>query len=224
MFDIIISSVAVVIFTPILLPIMLALRLTGEGEVFYRQTRVGRNGRCFELLKLATMLRASPTIGAGEITLKNDPRILPFGRFLRKAKLNELPQILNVLKGDMSLVGPRPMVPSTFALYPEHAKPVIYAVRPGLTGIGSIVFRDEERYLSRLDDVRTVYREIIIPYKADLECWFVAHSSLSLYFKIITVTAWVLMFPNSSLVSAAFKGLPDAPDTLKKRARIDLPC
>ena len=93
------------------------------------------------------MLKNSPSIGAGEITLKNDPRVLPFGRFLRKTKINELPQLFNILLGHISLVGPRPMVPNTFLKYSPKAQSELQKVRPGLTGIGSIIFRDEEKFL-----------------------------------------------------------------------------
>ena len=103
-FDILLSSIAFIVLVPILLPVCLLLRFTGEGEIFYAQPRVGLNGRGFKLLKFATMLKNSPQIGAGAITVTNDPRVLPVGRFLRKTKINELPQILNILRGDMSLV------------------------------------------------------------------------------------------------------------------------
>lgn len=214
--DIVFSCAAIVIALPILIPLAVALRLTGEGEVFYRQIRVGKNGKQFGLLKFATMLKDSPNIGAGEVTLRNDPRILPLGQFLRKTKLNELPQLINILWGDMSFVGPRPMVPSTFANYPEASKDIICGVSPGLTGIGSIVFRDEEQYLNRFEDSITFYREVIIPYKAELECWYVAHRSLGLYFKIIFLTAYVVVFPGSSVIAKVLPGLPTAPDELQE--------
>lgn len=209
--DILFSGIAILLFSPILVPVALILRFTGEGEVFYRQLRVGRYGQHFGLLKFATMLKNSPSIGAGEITVRNDPRILPVGHFLRKTKLNELPQLLNVFVGEMSLVGPRPMVPNTFADYPQEKKATICSVRPGLSGIGSIVFRDEEKYLDRMADPRSFYREEIIPYKAELECWFVNNQSLLLYFRIILITLWVVLFPKSRIVNTMFKDLPRAP-------------
>ena len=147
--DLSLSLAAALVFLPVGLVIAAVLCLTGEGEVFYRQERVGRDGKSFGLLKFATMLKRSPSIGTGTITLKNDPRVLPFGRFLRKTKLNEVPQVLNVLKGDMSLVGPRPLTPQTFAFYSPEVQREIVRVRPGLTGVGSIVFRDEESILGR---------------------------------------------------------------------------
>ena len=212
--DVILSFFALAVLAPFLLPVIVILRLTGEGEVFYVQERAGRGGNSFGLYKFATMLKNSPNIGAGEITVQEDPRVLPFGKFLRKTKLNELPQLWNIFIGDMSVVGPRPMVLNTYAHYPEEARQKLNTIRPGLTGIGSIVFRDEERYLAGRDEPMEFYREHIIPYKSDLELWFVENSTLWSYIKIIFVTAWVLVFPSSNIVDKAFDGIPSLPDSL----------
>jgi lipopolysaccharide/colanic/teichoic acid biosynthesis glycosyltransferase len=214
-FDIIFSFMALVVLAPFLLPVIVILRLTGEGEVFYIQQRAGYKGSEFGLLKFATMLKDSPRIGSGEITVKGDPRVLPFGKLLRKTKLNELPQLWNILIGDMSVVGPRPMVPNTYSHYPSGARKKLNTIRPGLTGIGSIVFRDEERYLAGRNQPMEFYREHIIPYKSDLEVWFVDNNSIWLYFKAILVTAWVVLFPASTIVGKIFKGIPQLPDGLK---------
>ena len=212
--DVVLSFLALVILAPVLLPVIVILRLTGEGEVFYIQERAGRGGNSFGLYKFATMLKNSPNIGAGEITVRGDPRVLPFGQFLRKTKLNELPQLWNIFIGDMSVVGPRPMVLNTYAHYPAEARQKLNTIRPGLTGIGSIVFRDEERYLADRDEPMEFYREHIIPYKSDLELWFVENNTLWLYIKIIFVTAWVVVFPSSNTVDKAFDGIPSLPDSL----------
>ena len=212
--DVCLSFLALVMLAPFLLPVVVILRFTGEGEVFYIQERAGRGGNSFGLYKFATMLKNSPNIGAGEITVRGDPRVLPFGRFLRKTKLNELPQLWNIFIGDMSVVGPRPMVPKTYAHYPEEARQKLNTIRPGLTGIGSIVFRDEERYLADRDEPMEFYREHIIPYKSDLELWFVENNTLWLYIKIIFVTAWVVVFPSSTVVDKAFDGIPSLPESL----------
>jgi len=212
--DIVLSFLALVILAPFLFPVIVILKFTGEGEILYIQERVGRGGKSFGLYKFATMLKNSPNIGAGEITVREDPRVLPFGKFLRKTKLNELPQLWNIFIGDMSVVGPRPMVLNTYAHYPEAARQKLDTIRPGLTGIGSIVFRDEERYLADRDEPMEFYREHIIPYKSDLELWFVENNSLWLYIKIIVVTAWVVVFPSSNIVDKTFDGIPPLPDIL----------
>jgi len=212
--DIVLSCTALVVLVPFLIPVIIILRLTGEGEVFYIQERVGRGGKSFGLYKFATMLKNSPNIGAGEITVRGDPRVLPFGRFLRKTKLNELPQLWNIFIGDMSIVGPRPMVLNTYAYYSEEVRQKLNTIRPGLTGIGSIVFRDEERYLANRNEPMEFYRQQIIPYKSDLELWFVENSTLWLYIKIVFVTAWVIFFPSSKIVGKAFTGIPSLPDSL----------
>ena len=212
--DVVLSFLALVILAPFLLPVVIILRFTGEGEVFYIQERAGRGGDSFGLYKFATMLKNSPNIGAGEITVRGDPRVLPFGQFLRKTKLNELPQLWNIFIGDMSVVGPRPMVLNTYAHYPEEARQKLNTIRPGLTGVGSIVFRDEERYLADRDEPMEFYREHIIPYKSDLELWFVKNNTLWLYIKIIFDTAWVVVFPSSTIVDKAFDDIPSLPDSL----------
>jgi lipopolysaccharide/colanic/teichoic acid biosynthesis glycosyltransferase len=120
MFDILVSIIVFIIFIPIAMPIIIILKLTGEGEIFYLQERIGFNGERFNLIKFATMLKNSPNIGSGDITIESDPRVLPAGHFLRKSKLNEVPQILNILKGDMTLVGPRPLTPRNFAFYNDE--------------------------------------------------------------------------------------------------------
>jgi lipopolysaccharide/colanic/teichoic acid biosynthesis glycosyltransferase len=214
--DIVLSFLALVALIPLLLPIAVILRFTGEGEVFYIQERAGRGGNSFGLYKFATMLKNSPNIGAGEITVKEDPRVLPFGKFLRKSKLNELPQLWNIFIGDMSVVGPRPMVLNTYAHYPKESRDRLNMIRPGLTGIGSIIFRDEERYLADRDEPMEFYREHIIPFKSDLELWFVENNTLWLYIKIIFVTAWVVVFPSSTIVDKVFDDIPSLPESLLK--------
>ena len=113
-FDIFFSGIALILLLPILLPLMFILRVTGEGEIFFLQNRVGLGGRYFRIFKFATMLKDSPNIGSGTVTVKNDPRILPMGEFLRKTKLNELPQLINIFSGAMSIIGPRPQTQRFF--------------------------------------------------------------------------------------------------------------
>lgn len=207
-FDLLLSSSALVFLSPLLVPIMLILRLTGEGEVFYLQERVGKGGRTFHLFKFATMLKNSPSIGTGTITIIDDPRILPFGKFLRKTKINELPQLLNVLYGDMSLIGPRPLTEETFSAYPPESKIQIQLVRPGLSGIGSIIFRNEEELLSNSKDAKGLYFKEIAPFKGQLESWFVKNYSLKIYFLLILLTIVVVIFPRTNIVWKIFPSLP----------------
>ncbi|WP_239024339.1 sugar transferase [Ramlibacter humi] len=213
MFDIVFSVLALLVLAPLLVPVVVVLRLTGEGEVFYRQQRVGQGGRHFGLLKFATMLKNSPSIGTGTVTVAEDPRILPVGHFLRKTKINELPQLLNILAGDMSVVGPRPLTPNEFGAYSPEVQAAVARVPPGLTGIGSVVFRDEENLLRGQRRVE-FYERVIAPYKGALEQWYVARRSLAVYFQLICITAWVVLFPRSRVVWRAFPDLPPPPPEL----------
>ena len=213
--DITLSGLAILVLCPLLIPIVLALRFTGEGEIFFLQTRVGKGGKTFELIKFATMLKDSPNIGTGTVTVRNDPRVLPLGRFLRKTKINELPQVLNIFIGDMSIVGPRPQDQRCFDAFPDTSQAEIVKVRPGLSGIGSIVFRDEENLMHERFDPEEHYDKVIMPYKGKLEEWFVANMGISTYLFCIIITCWILIFPNSSLVWDVFKKLPEPPDELK---------
>ena len=140
------------------------------------------------------MLKDSPNMGSGSITLSNDWRVTKPGKFLRKTKINELPQIINILKGDISLVGPRPLVSRTFNAYSKDIQSKIYNVKPGLTGIGSIVFRDEESIISavRDKDPHMFYKQVIAPYKGKLEMWYQSNRSFLIDLKLIFITAWVI--------------------------------
>ena len=210
--DIILSLIASSILMIIFIPIIILLRFTGEGEIFYFQKRVGYKNQYFYIWKFATMLKNSPNMGTGSLTLRNDPRVTPIGRFLRKTKINELPQVFNVLKGDMSLVGPRPQMEVDFKAFPEAIQEVIYNVKPGITGIGSIIFRDEEKIISESSlPPREVYEKVIAPYKGALELWYQKRLSLYTDVMIIFLTAWVIVFPKSQLHYTIFKDLPARP-------------
>ena len=206
-FDLLFSLIALIILSPILLPIIILLKLTGEHEVFYFQKRIGYKNKEFDIWKFATMLKNSPNIGTGEITLRNDPRVTKMGKFLRITKINELPQVINVLKGDMSIVGARPQMKKGFDLYTEDVKKVIYNTRPGITGIGSIIFRDEEKIVSESNDIQQTYKQIF-EYKGELEKWYQQHISFYTDFMIIFLTAWHILFSNSKLVHKVFPSLP----------------
>jgi lipopolysaccharide/colanic/teichoic acid biosynthesis glycosyltransferase len=214
LFDIILSGVALLVLSPLLLPIAILLRLTGEGEVFFLQSRVGKSGKAFQLYKFATMLKDSPNLGTGTVTVKNDPRILPMGQFLRNTKINELPQLLNILNGDMSIIGPRPQTQRCFDAFLPASKKAIIQVRPGLSGIGSIIFRDEENMLHGQTDSVRFYDEVIAPYKGALEEWYVVNQGLWTYFMLIGLTIWVVLFSKSNVVRSVFPSLPRPPDSL----------
>jgi len=207
--DILISLTTLVICLPFMLIIMVILRITGEGEIFYFQKRIGFKNEYFDIWKFATMLKNSMNMGSGSITVRNDPRVTKFGKFLRKTKLNEFPQVINVMKGDLSIVGPRPLVDRTFNAYPDEVRDLVYDVKPGITGIGSLVFRDEETLISNSkEDPHTYYSKYVAPYKGELEMWYQKNASLWTDFKIIFATAWVILFPESSIISKWFNGLP----------------
>jgi lipopolysaccharide/colanic/teichoic acid biosynthesis glycosyltransferase len=211
-FDILSSGIALFILSPLLIPISIGLKLTGEGYIFYLQERVGFLNRMFNIYKFSTMLKNSPNMAGGLITLKKDPRLTPMGGFLRASKINELPQLLNILFGQMSVVGPRPVMQKSFDTYPIDVQKVIYNVKPGLTGIGSIIFRDEERLITEVrdngGDVWAFYKNDIYPFKGKLEQWYQVNQSFMTDLKIIVLTAWVILYPKSDLVYKWFPQLP----------------
>lgn len=214
--DISLSFLVVVVLLPFWIPICIILLLTGEHEVFYFQERIGYKNKPFYIWKHATMLKNSEKTGNGLHTIRNDSRVLPCGKFLRKTKINELPQLINIIKGDMSFVGPRPLVDKTFTPYPQHVQESIYNVKPGLTGIGSIIFRDEELLLSETKlPKKQFYKNHISPYKGELELWYQKHQSFYTDFMLIFLTAWAIVAPENNLIFQVFKDLPPKPEALK---------
>src|SRR5690554_5741526 len=217
-FDFTVSLVGLMLIAPLFLIVMLILRFTGEGEIFYLQERLGFNNKPFHIYKFATMLKDSPNMGHGGLTVRNDPRITKVGRILRITKINELPQILNVVKGDMALVGPRPILAKSFKNYTPEVQALIYKNRPGITGIGSLVFRDEEllvtKYKASGGNPSDYYKNHIFPYKGQLETWYYHNCSLVVDFKILFLTFWSILKPDSELVFKSFKDLPPKPESL----------
>jgi lipopolysaccharide/colanic/teichoic acid biosynthesis glycosyltransferase len=208
-FDILFSTLALIILLPVFIPIIILLLLTGEHEVFFKQERVGYKNSIFLIWKFATMLKNSPNMGHGDVTVRKDPRITPIGRFLRQSKINELPQVINILIGDMSFVGPRPLMKVGFDRYSAEMKSKVYNVRPGLTGIGSIVFRDEELIITQSKmPPHECYRDVILPYKGALEVWYQQHQNFYTDFMILFLTAWYVLFHQSELVYKVFPSLP----------------
>ena len=216
LFDLTIAVLSLLLlFAPMIL-VMIILKFTGEGEIFYLQKRLGYLNNEFKIIKFATMVKNSPNIGTGSLTLRGDPRVLPFGNFLRKSKINELPQIFNVIIGNMSIVGPRPQMKVDFDKFPPKKRNEIYKSKPGITGIGSIIFRDEEKWISNFNgDKHEFYKNKIAPYKTDVELWYYKNQSMFVDVKLVILTAWVIIFPNSDFVERIFKSLPKKPSYLQ---------
>ena len=214
--DVILSLISILILLPVFLPVILILRVTGEGEVFYKQLRIGRNNQTFYVLKFATMLKDSPNLGTGTITVKDDPRVLPFGKFLRKTKINELPQLFNILFGEMSVIGPRPLTKENFEMYSDPGQIKIGKIRPGLSGLGSIFFRSEDLFLSNRKDSKAFYRESIAPYKEALEIWYADNTSYVLYWKLIILTIFAVISPETFRVHKYIEELPTIPSVLRE--------
>jgi len=166
-FDVLVSASALLILAPLMLVVMLAVRLDSAGPAIFRQTRVARGGRLFEMLKFRSMSGVQPP-AAPLLTVAGDARITRLGAFLRRSKLDELPQLVNVLKGDMSLVGPRPEVPRYVALYPPRLRDLILSVRPGITDEASIEFSNEGDLLAGGVDPEKQYVEEILPRKLEI--------------------------------------------------------
>lgn len=186
LFDIVASGLALLVLLPLMVVLALAVALGSPGGAFFRQTRVGRNGEPFQLLKFRSMRPGSEA--KGQITVgERDPRITGVGHFLRRTKLDELPQLLNILKGDMSVVGPRPEVPRYVALYTAEQREVL-RVRPGLTSLASIAYINENEVLGRSADPERTYVEEVMPAKLALDLRYVREQSLALDLRIIAGT------------------------------------
>ena len=208
-FDFCVALILLLILSPILLPVVIALRFSGENKVFYRQKRIGLNNEVFTITKFATMLEDSPNMEGGSYTMTNDPRILPMGHFLRKSKINEIPQLLDILLGKMSFVGPRPQMVKVHSWYPEEYSEVFKGLRPGITGVGSIMFRDEESILLAAEDYDYCYKNEIIPAKTKLELWYKDNRTFFGDIALMFITVWVVVFPESSLMSKIFPNIPE---------------
>ena len=222
-FDIFFSLIAIIFLSPLLSLVIIILRLTGEGEIFFVQSRIGLNQSKFGLIKFATMKKDSPNIGAGNLTIKDDPRVLPFGKYLRKTKINELPQLFNIFRGEMSLIGPRPLTKISFDAYDRVSQDIISKVPPGLSGLGSIFFRDEESMLKGESVSIDLYNRVIAPYKASLEIWYVRNRSIKLYFTLIISTLWVVLRANSNVTEKwkIFQDIPKPRKELKDLMKYD---
>lgn len=214
--DIFFALTGILIFLPFFIPLAIALKLTGEGYIFYLQERRGFRNRKFNILKFATMLKASPNLGTGSITIQNDWRLTPMGKYLRGSKVNEIPQLINILIGEMSVVGPRPLMEIDFMKFTEEIQQQFYICKPGLTGIASVIFRDEEKLHSDAKiDPHEFDRLYIAPYKGALEIWYQKHHSFRTDMLIILLTAAVILFPENKWAFSFFKDLPKMPEFMQ---------
>ncbi len=215
LFDILFALFWLTLLAVPLLIIMIVLKCTGEHKVWFLQERVGQHGKRFKVFKFVTMVSNAEHVGNKDITLRNDPRVLPVGKVLRKAKLNEVPQIINILIGNMSVVGWRPLMPKSFNYYSSEIQEKIVNMKPGLTGVGSIVFRDEESITERANKPPAdVYREDIAPYKGRLELWYQDNQTFILDTKIVLLTALAVLKPGSRLHEKWLAGMPPRPESL----------
>jgi lipopolysaccharide/colanic/teichoic acid biosynthesis glycosyltransferase len=184
--DVLVAGTGLILLSPLFAAIALGVKLTSSGPVLFRQERIGRGGRPFALYKFRSMLANAPSDGL-LITVQNDPRITPFGKLLRRTKLDELPQVLNILRGDMSLVGPRPEVAKYVALYPQDVRERVLSVRPGLTDEAAIML-DEERVLAQAPDPEWTYVHQVLPAKLALQEQYVARRGLFVDLEIMVRT------------------------------------
>ena len=188
-FDILCSFLGLTVLSPVLLVVSVLVAVTSPGGVFFRQERIGKDGRPFRIFKFRSMRKDNAGL---KITTGNDSRITPVGRFLRKSKIDELPQLINVLVGDMSFVGPRPEVADYVNLYTPYQRQVLL-VRPGITGLASIRFRNENNLLTASDDPNRTYVEQIMPRKIDLDLEYIPHASVFYDIKLIFQTFAVVI-------------------------------
>ena len=191
LFDLLAAGTGLLLLAPLFLALALWIKLDSTGPVLFRQQRVGRHGALFEIYKFRTMVHL-PDNG-GQLTVGQDPRITRAGRFLRRSKLDELPQLLNVLHGTMSLVGPRPEVPRYVACYPRDARNVVLSVAPGITDLASILYKEESEILGRAQDPERAYIETIMPAKLEYYQRYVRERSFWLDLRIIFQTLAALI-------------------------------
>lgn len=185
-FDVIASFLGLIILSPVLFGVAVWIRLNSSGPVFFRQPRVGLNGKVFRIHKFRSMYLDSES--KGRITVGNDSRITPSGHFIRKSKIDELPQLIDVLFGDMSLVGPRPEVQEFMDCYPDDIRKKVLSVKPGITDMASIEMVDENAILARYDDARQAYIDVILPIKQEHYINYVSERGFFLDLKIIFLT------------------------------------
>ena len=192
---------------------IIILYLTGEKKPIFNQLRVGKNKQLFRLYKLRTM-NDNGANNSGPITFHNDDRITFFGKFLRWSKIDEFPQFFNVLNGDLSFVGPRPLMPETFYKYKKSTQEIITTIRPGISGAGSVIFRNESFILKTVskDKQEDIYINNILPYKGQLEEWYIDNRSFIMDLKLLIFSVLVVVYSGVKGLNSFFKGLPISKD------------
>jgi len=205
-FDLILSFFGIIIALPIFIFIPILNILSGS-KVFFIQERIGKNHKPFKLIKFATMVENAHIIGS-TVTHQNDSRVTKIGAILRKTKLNEIPQLINVLIGDMSFVGPRPLPQKELSMYELNWAKKIYSMKPGITGLGSLYFYNEEMLLPENKDIAEIFfKEVIIPHKVELELWYAEHRNFILDIKIFIATLLLVFMPSHIILSYISKKL-----------------
>ena len=190
-FDLIIVCVVIPIVLPLIAVIALSIKATSSGPLFFRQDRVGRQEKLFKVYKFRTMVDRAEDMGTS-VTTRDDSRVTPLGKIFRRMKLDELPQVINVFKGDMSLVGPRPDVPEIVRNYTPDMKE-IFKIRPGITSEATLHLRDEEDILAKVDDPDTFYENVLVPLKVKLAMEHVNRKSFSFDLRVLFKTLWMLI-------------------------------
>ncbi|HET8924046.1 MAG TPA: sugar transferase [Candidatus Acidoferrum sp.] len=204
--DIVCSFAGLIVLSPIFLLVALAVKLTSNGPIFFRQTRVGQFGDLFRILKFRTM-RVENAVGASLITASGDPRITPVGRFLRKTKIDELPQLMNVLLGEMSLVGPRPEVSKYVAIYSESQR-LVLLIQPGITGLAAMNNAQEDELLAAQQDKERFYRAVLLPAKVAIDMAYCKNVRFTEDLRIIFAT-FVKIFRRSDGISNSLVHAPE---------------
>jgi lipopolysaccharide/colanic/teichoic acid biosynthesis glycosyltransferase len=200
LFDIFFSAVGLIVLLPFFAVVAVIIKIESRGPIFFLQKRIGKNLKPFNLYKFRTMVTDVENRGV-MITPDDDPRITAVGRFLRKTKIDELPQLWNVLKGDMSFVGPRPEVEKYVNKYREEYEKIL-KLRPGITGLGSLAYSDEGSVLKDKKDAEEYYIQVLLPEKIDFAMEYMKKASLLYDLKLILFTIFKLLYPHDSIVKA----------------------
>jgi len=213
-FDLVVATAVLIVASPAMLAAAVAVRLDSPGPILFRQLRVGRHGRTFRILKFRTMRHAASGAESG-LSVGDEPDVTRIGRLLRQYKLNELPQLFNVLRGEMSIVGPRPELPGYVALYKPRDRAAILAVRPGITDPASLLYRRESDLLAREVDPQRAYVERIMPRKLAIARRYLRRRTLLSDLGVILVTAYAILRPARVPLAESAASLSSRPASVR---------